>query len=200
MAQINPVAAPFTAPEMLQAYANWLGGTVGLGAQMFNPYMQDAQNANELRVKQNPNQIASQMAWNPAGDMGIQALSAKLQNGGGGVHPFIQTAANNIRDYGGMGGYPTDLMHLMAQYGGSGKTGLPAMQNAVQYGGFSQASDPMKLMAQYGVASEGSGRQLANRAYGAASPATSYLGRFVNGFSSPYRAPAIQPRSLFPGR
>jgi hypothetical protein len=100
--------------------------------------------------------------------------------------PGMATAFSNMSQYGGIGGYPTQLMHNAAQYGGTGGPGNKAMSNLLQFGAPSAAGQAVNNMAQYGVSGSW-GNPLLARATGGQSPAGQYLAPFLAG-ASPYRA------------
>ena len=83
----------------------------------------------------------------------------------------------NMMRYGGTGGPGNQAMSLMAQFGTPGPRGAANME-------------------QFGVASEGSGRPLADLAYGRSTGAAQYLTPFLNQQRNPYMPPPIPQRDV----
>lgn len=81
-------------------------------------------------------------------DWTSQMLSGGAFNSG--QSPF-STPQSNMQQYGGIGGYPLDLLHGMAQFGGTGGPGNYGMSNLMQFGAAGQAGQPLNNMAQSGV-------------------------------------------------
>ncbi len=176
------------------------------GAKQFNPNDPQALAAQAMVVNPNANLQKAWNAWQPW-DGGTQYMANDITNGAGPSQPISQ-AQNNLMQYGGVGGYPTDLMHQqaqqggvgygadlmhnMAQFGGTGGPGNNAMSMAMQYGAPSAAGQFASNMAQYGIASTGSGQPLANRAYGQSSPAMALLAPFLQNSGKQFVAPQIQ--------
>lgn len=121
-----------------------------------------------------------QNAWQPH-DAGTMYLANMLYSGGLGQDPNLARQYNNIQQFGGVGGYPTELLHTMAQFGGTGGTGHQGIANALQFGAPSPA-----------------GNIVANRAQGVPTAANAYLQNFLmQGAGQPFKAPMIQPRTLY---
>lgn len=218
---INPVTAPFTAPEMLQAFSNWLGGMLtpnaaGGGFSMsgptqFNPNSEFATNARQnLTVPINQTLRNAFAAWSPT-NAGTDALATIL---GMAPNPDVMGDASNMRQYGTIGGFPGEVAHSIVQYGGFGdpamamKTmmqqggvggrGLPGMAAAQEYGAPSNPAGRYAAnTAQFGISDETAGRPLVNRAYGQTTAATNFLAPFLAAQSRPqYRAPNINQRAV----
>lgn len=201
--EIKPVTSPHLDPAMTNAFTGWLRGMLAGtgdggfslgGAQMYNPYSQDAINASERRVPINQNLQSSWDAWSPNGNAGNNWLTQYLSGGSGpdaGISGRLQQQANS----GNLGGDPGAMLMAMSQYGGAGQRGLPAMGAALEYGAPSQAGQYVASQAQFGVSSEGAGRPLANRAYGQPTAAASYLAPFIQRMGGGYKAPTIQRRT-----
>jgi len=111
-------------------------------------------------------------SWQPW-DAGTQFLASYL-GGGGGLgesSPFHQGMMDN---------------------GGFGGPGTGGMKSALEYGAASDAGQFLSNMAQFGVASETSGRPLANLAYGSGeNNASKYLLPFLTGDFNKYKAPEV---------
>lgn len=201
---IDPRQIPPQFPDINYGFGKWLSalmhtapnGDVGLfGANGFNPFAGSAQMAKDhLTIKPNDRLKGAWGSWQPW-DGGTQYIANYLQNGSG-PNQQVQGAMNNMMEYGVSGGYPGQLMHNMAQYGGAaqqptqwmsnmaqfggtGGAGNRAMSNAMQFGAPSAAGQGVSNMQQFGVASEQSGRPLANRAYGQQTAATNFLAPFM---------------------
>ncbi len=217
--QIDPVTSPSFDSYTTDAYKKFLGdyfynttnanGEAVRGiypVKSFNPNDAQAQAAQSLVVNPNANLTKTWNAWQPW-DGGTSYLANYITNGAG-PSQGVSQAQNNLMQYGGVGGYPTDLMHQqaqqggvgygadlmhnMAQFGGTGGPGNNAMSLAMQYGAPSAAGQFASNMAQYGIASTGSGQPLANRAYGQSSPAMALLAPFMQNAGKQFVAPQIQ--------
>lgn len=129
-----------------------------------------------------PNVYANWQPWN----QGTGYISNWLAGPQAGrMNPDFQTAMGNMAQYGGIGGYPTQLMHNMAQFGGTGGPGNYGMSYAMQYGAPSQAGQNVAQMAQHGVAGTWGG-PLYNRATGGPTASSNYLAPFL--MARPYQA------------
>lgn len=179
-------------------YTNPQGGIQLYGANGFNPESGAAQMAKtHLTVPKNDRLQQAFGAWQPW-DGGTQYLADYITNRSG-PNQQAQGAFDNMMNYGVMGGYPGQLMHNMAQYGGTGGAGNRAMGNALQFGAPSAAGQFANNMAQYGVASEQSGRPLANRAYGQQTPAMNYLAPFMQPRPQQFQNPFSMQAPQLPG-
>lgn len=100
------------------------------------------------------------------------------------INPAFPRAQSNIEQFGGIGGYPTQLLHDQAQFGGTGGPGHLAMSSLMQFGVPSAAGQPIAQMAQQGGSGQwGAGlQQLAN----GTSPAAQYLLPFL--LARPYNS------------
>lgn len=129
-----------------------------------------------------PNVYNNWQPWN----QGLGYMSNYLGSPNAGkMSPAFQTAMSNMMQYGGVGGYPTQLMSGMAQFGGTGGLGNKAMSYATQFGVPSAAGQNLANMAQYGVAGQWGG-PLLNRATGGPTAALNYLSPFLT--ARPYRS------------
>ena len=118
--------------------------------------------------------------WSPT-NQGTDYMSQML--GGGAYNPNqgpFASAQNNMLQYGGIGGYPTQLMSGMAQYGGTGGPGNYGMSNLMQFGAAGEAGRPLASMAQSGTAGTW-GNPLQSTASG---------GGTANQYLSPFASPA----------
>lgn len=185
MGKITTTVAPPMFPEGQQAFASWLFGGLGqkpdggwsLGGA--TPYPGSLYPALE-------NTILPSVwgAWQPQ-DAGQQMLAMFL---GQGMSPGSQTNVNNMFQYGGPAGWPTELMHNMAQFGGAGEP-TNFMSNIMQFGApTKQAGQPMQQIAQTGGAGQW-GQMLQAMALGQNNPMLQYLQPFLGG--KPYTAPAM---------
>lgn len=123
-----------------------------------------------------PNVYGNWQPWNAGTGYIANRLS---QPTAGQLNPAFQTAQSNMAQYGGIGGYPTQLLHGMAQYGGTGGPGNIGMANLLQFGAPSVAGQPIANMAQTGVSGSW-GNPLLSMAQGGASPASNYLMPFLH--------------------
>lgn len=117
--------------------------------------------------------------WQPW-DGGTMHLANMVGNNGLGIGQY-SPLSQQMMQYGGMGGAPHDAMSLLMQYGAP-----------------SQAGQYMANMAQFGMASPGSGGALANFAQGNLGGAAQYLAPFLTGQmgGNSYQPPMIQPRQI----
>lgn len=199
--EVDPKTSPFLDDALRQAVVGWFrgmftptadGGFAASGAQMFNPYLQDAINAREMRIPVNQN---LQNTWGnyQAGSQGNNFLAQMLRRSG--PDPGIAGRLNTVADQGTMGGDPGAMLMAMARGGGAGQRGMPAMSAALQFGAPSQVGQFVANQAQFGVGSEAAGRPLANRAYGQQTAAQAFLQPFLQRGAQGYRAPQIQRRT-----
>lgn len=220
---VTPTTAPSTFPDTVAPFglflSNQYNGTPAPGQQnlygvpSFNPSDPIAQQAQQnLTIAPNKDLTTAWNSWQPW-DGGTSWLANFITNGDS-PNSQIQSQYNNMAQYGGTGGYPTDLMHTMAQqggagdyttgllhnmaqYGGTGGPGNQAMSNALQFGAPSAAGQGLSNMQQFGVASQGSGNPLSAMAYGQANPMLSYMQQFMAPKSRTYgNAVAYQPPTL----
>lgn len=221
---IDPRQIPPQFPDINYGFQRWMSdlmytnpeGRIGLfGANGFNPDAGSAQMARtNLTVKPNDRLTGAWNAWQPW-DGGMQYIADYLQNKIG-PDPGISQAFGNMAQHGVVGGYPGQLMHNIAQYGGAAQAPTQAMSNMMQFGGTGGAghramSSAMQFgapsaagqfannMAQFGVASEQSGRPLANRAYGQQSPAMNYLAPFMQPRPQQFQNPFSFQAPQLPG-
>lgn len=94
-----------------------------------------------------PNVFSSWQPWNG----GTQFMANYLYGGGNQLPQNIMAGYNNTLQYGGPGGYGTQLLHNQAQWGGTGGPGNQGMSYAMQYGAPSQAGQPIAQTSQYGT-------------------------------------------------
>lgn len=129
-----------------------------------------------------PNVYANWQPWNAG-----TGYLANFVGGPNAGQPNPQMAQNmsNMQQYGGIGGYPTTLMHGMAQYGGTGGPGNNAMSTLLQFGTPSAAGQGVANVANTGVSGSW-GDPLLARATGKQTPASQYLAPFLT--ATPYRA------------
>lgn len=127
-------------------------------------------------------QVASN--WSPW-NAGTGYIADWLGKGGGTPDPSIKTAQSNMAQYGGIGGYPTQLMSGMAQYGGTGGPGNQAMSSLLQFGAPSAAGQAVKDISQTGTSGSW-GDMLKARAYGQPSPAMNFISPFLS--AGPYKS------------
>lgn len=95
------------------------------------------------------------------------------------------------------GQQPSPILDKLMQYGGTGGYGHQGVSNIMNYGTPSSIGQFLSNMAQFGVASEGSGRPLANLAAGYASGPAAFLAPFLTGGGANpnYAAPPIPFRT-----
>lgn len=128
-------------------------------------------------------QVAAGYNKNPGMDYMTQLL------GGGGVqNPWAPTMPDVLAN--GGTGKPILQMQHVADTGGTGGPGNMNMLDMLIYGrGTGPASDPMSSLANYGIASTGSGMPIHNLAYGIPGSANDYLTRFMT-------APTYKPADV----
>lgn len=224
---VDPKQAPNMFPFSTEAWGAFLGGIYQpeygpdgkmIGAQLGGApsFIHDRPGVDAIRqslsTPTNPLLQGARQNWQPW-DAGTQFLAQYL-GGGAGASPQIQGYGNNVMQYGGPGGYPTDLMSSMSQFGGgsapltqrmanvadygvtrAGAPGGGGMSMALQYGAPSQAGQYASNMAQFGV-SGAAGQPMHQRAMGGPTAAMSYLQPFLNMMPQPQMQPQIQTRQL----
>lgn len=174
--------------NLTQMEPTWPQGQETFGDWLFSGFEQNESGGWDLKpldaypgpVNPQQNPILNELFnnWSPT-DAGSEMLFNQLQ--GGMANPQFGQAFNDMRAYGGMAGYPLDLMHSIAQFGGTGGVGSKSMGNALRFGApSSEASQPMQNVLATGVASEGSGGALRDRALGNPTAASGYLSQFIN--------------------
>lgn len=142
-----------------------------------NPYL------NQLNPDTSKTMLpAVQQSWQPW-NAGTMYMADWLGKGGGKVSQQDQTARSNIQQYGGIGGWPTELMHNQAQFGGTGGPGHQAQSNLMQFGVPSAAGQPMADIARSGGSGTW-GSALQQMASGGNNPAAQYLLPFL--MAKPY--------------
>ena len=158
----TPLVSKDTQAQFLQAlFAQGMNPQGGFAGMPGYPNPINADRSNTIL----PNVFNSWQPWNA----GTQYIAGQLPTLGQ-PSPYSQQAQANLNEYGGIGGWPTQLLHSQAQFGGTGGPGHLAMQDIARSGGSGQW-----------------GQQLAASA-GGYSPASQYLMPFLTGGSAPYRA------------
>ncbi len=192
-------------PEAVEATWPWMAET--LGDWLFSDFSQKEDGGWEMAgVPPYPGDLNTDVggtrlpeawkSWQPW-DAGTQHMAQLLQSGLS-EDPRATKAFDNMTQYGGIGGWPTELMHSMAQFGGTGGPGHTGLANAAQFGVPNPAVGQYATnIAKTGVSSPGAGGPLRDRALGNPTAASSYLMPFLTGQQPVnYNIPNIQPRSL----
>ena len=132
-----------------------------------------------LSPGQNSMQTGAWGGWSPT-TQGTDYMSQMLGSGALNPNqgPFAQ-AQGNMQQYGGIGGYPTQLMHNMAQYGGTGGPGNYGMSNLMQFGAAGPAGQPLNNIAQFGTSGTWGNQLNATAGGGPNSAASNYLQPFA---------------------
>lgn len=164
---ILPGMVPPVNSDLRDGFLRWLQSQIGQGAPAYPGQL--SPDVNNTRLPEVWN------SWQPW-DGGMGYLAQQLGAGVGQNSPILQQ---------------------LSQYGGTGGPGHQAMSNMVNYGTPSSIGQFLSNMAQFGVASEGSGRPLANLAAGYAAGPAAFLAPFLTGGAgnSNYAAPNIPART-----
>ena len=194
--EVSPVAADPMFPNVQKSFGEWLAsqftkdeaGTT-TGVKGATPYPGDV---NFDISKTILPQVWGNWSPNNAGTDAISGMLPSLSQ----PNQQVQSMINSILAQGGTGGPITDNMNRMASTGYGTGAGSQALANIQQFGSPSPGGDALRAVSQWGVASEASGRPLANRAYGMPTAAQAYLQQFLMMPNGPYGAPGIQPQPV----
>lgn len=170
---ILPGVVPPVNPEMRDQFTKWLTGMIGQGVPFYG-----GQLSPDLEGTMLPNVWRS---WKPEGGPGQAYIQSLLTQGA-----FDPSK-------------PNPVLEQLKTTGGTGGPGSQAIHQAMLYGAPSQAGQYVGNLAQFGVSSEGSGRPLADLAYGKLTGPAAFLAPFLTGQTSTmgsYSAPPIPQRDL----
>lgn len=174
---IEPLLNPGMFPDIKEPYGRWLESFIGKGVETYPG-----------EIAPDISQTMLPQVWGAWGqqDQGTQFLADFL--GQPRQDQALMDIFKQAQMYGGPEGRATDLMSSMTQFGGTGGVGNNMMSLLAQYGAPSQAGQYVANMAQYGIASPGSGGALAARAAGQPTAASQWLAPFLT-LNPSYTAP-----------